>query len=697
MYNNKYIGDFSEEMYLKYLSSPKELKQIADAYINQYQNPTYDSTIAFKESLDHYVLKQIKNNRLNSDLLKNYYDHVFYIYNERKSKGNIHLEYNTNIVLRDETGKKILMMYYEKYHSDINRNKLVESISKNDLILENISNKIRRNEILSQIEIDLLSDYLYTSRNLDNEIYSKFIEYLLNNNLDINNSPYIMAAYIAYLPQIFGDNCEESRIILSNGYASNNSFSLSPSYLDKKREEKVVKYRGIYSHSDKFVSVDWNKIKDISLNSDRSLNISRTYSVKDLYWVSMVCFHELTHQFQTKLMNSLTLNSSGLSQIIKYAKRDKTDNGLNHDSIESEIEADENAWKKMADLIVKYRLRNTLLTDRNSVMTQIEKCNKNKEAVFARRAILTKSNTDERFFASDMKIIENNFKNLDTGSEYKKYFKQLLSKYPMMNKIFNEDGKVKTTLLLNENITSKDLSGNDKNIMCCELSDYILTEGYASLKQHVLQDELSENQVQNLLINIYNIYHLNKMFVRSLSKVDLSQYKETRTNVDYNNIRNKYLEKFRNVARLVYRERALIHIIKSRYPTYDVEKYADPKFAMWNFMDMFNYFYNSSNGIINMAEISDIISDYEKSQDNVLVELAKQTKLIINNKKADLLVQAMANGQIDTDGQPIIQNQGVTFDNKTMGFAKIWVLGILTTMASIGIIVIGVFLNKTLR
>ena len=267
----------------------------------------------------------------------------------------------------------------------------------------------------------------------------------------------------------------------------------------------------------------------------------------------------------------------------------------------------------------------------------------------------------------------------------------------MMNKIFNEDGKVKTTLLLNENITSKDLSGNDKNIMCCELSDYILTEGYASLKQHVLQDELSENQVQNLLINIYNTYHLNKMFVRSLSKVDLSQYKETRTNVDYNNIRNKYLEKFRNVARLVYRERALIHIIKSRYPTYDVEKYADPKFAMWNFMDMFNYFYNSSNGIINMAEISDIISDYEKSQDNVLVELAKQTKLIINNKKADLLVQAMANGQIDTDGQPIIQNQGVTFDNKTMGFAKIWVLGILTTMASIGIIVIGVFLNKTLR
>lgn len=697
MCNDKYIGDFSEEMYLKYLSSPEELKQIADAYINQYQNPTYDSTIAFKESLDHYVLKQIKNNRLNSDLLKNYYDHIFYIYNERKSKGNIHLEYNTNIVLRDEIGKKILMMYYEKYHSDINRNKLVESISKNDLILENISNKIRRNEILTQIEIDLLSDYLYTSRNLNNEIYSKFIEYLLNNNLNINNSPQLMAAYIAYLPQIFGDNCEESRIILSNGYTSDNPFSLSPSYLDKKRKEGIVKYWGLYSHSNKFISIDWNKLKDISLNSDESLNISRTSSVKDLYWISMVCFHELTHQIQTKLMNSPTLNSSGLSQIIKCAKHAKTDNTLNHDSIESEIEADENAWKKMADFISKYRLRNTLLTDRDSVMGQIKKCYINKEAVFARRAIQTKYNSDERFFASDMKIIDNHFKNLNTGQEYKQYFKQLLLKYPMMNKIFNEDGKVKTTLLLNENITSRDLSGNDKNIMSCELSDYILTEGYESLKKHVLQDELSETQVQNLMINIYNTYHLNKMFIRSLSKVDLSQYKDTKTNFDLNNIRNKYLEKFRDVARLVYRERNLIHIIKSRYPDYDVEKYADPKFAMWNFMDMFNYLYNSSNGIINIAEISDIISNYEKSQDNVLVELANQAKSIINNKKADLLVQAMANGQIDTDGQPIIQNQGVAFDNKIMGFAKIWVLGILTTIASIGIIVMGVFLNKTIK
>ena len=196
------------------------------------------------------------------------------------------------------------------------------------------------------------------------------------------------------------------------------------------------------------------------------------------------------------------------------------------------------------------------------------------------------------------------------------------------------------------------------------------------------------------MINIYNTYHLNKMFIRSLSKVDLSQYKYTNTNFDLNNIRNKYLEKFRNVARLVYRERELIHIIKSRYPDYDVEKYADPKYAMWNFMDMFNYLYNNSNGIINLDEISNIVSSYEKSKDSLLMELANQAKAMVNGTRADAMVQAMANGLLDINGQPIVQNQDMIPNNRTMGFAKVWVLGILTTIASFGIIVIGVFLNK---
>ena len=82
-------------------------------------------------------------------------------------------------------------------------------------------------------------------------------------------------------------------------------------------------------------------------------------------------------------------------------------------------------------------------------------------------------------------------------------------------------------------------------------------------------------------------------------------------------------------------------------------------------------------------------------------KVIKNPNYYLNNKvedsveqQAELMIQAMVNGQIDTNGQPIVQNQEIISNNRTMGFAKVWVLGILTTIVSAGIIVIGVFLNK---
>ena len=62
MFIEKYINDFDERLYIDYLRNPNKLRQLADAYIHQFDNPTYDCTIAFKESLDHYVAKQYLNN-----------------------------------------------------------------------------------------------------------------------------------------------------------------------------------------------------------------------------------------------------------------------------------------------------------------------------------------------------------------------------------------------------------------------------------------------------------------------------------------------------------------------------------------------------------------------------------------------------------------------------------------------------------
>lgn len=629
MFNKKYISDFGIKQYNEILNNRHALKEIADAYINQYNNPSYECTIAFKESLDHFVLQQIKSNNMNGDKLKNYYDFLFYIYNNRKSESQLHLEYNTNVVLRDKDGQNLLMQYYRKYHTNINYDTVVQDVNRNNMTIKNISNKMKNGLELSQLELNLLSDYLYTTREFNNNVYGMFIEYLLNNNLKINNSPQIMAAYIAYLPKIFGDNCEYSRIILSNGYGSGSKLNILPSYLNKERENNQIAYLGLYSTGSRFISVDWNLLKDLDLNSSLSLNYSRIkpkkthteVKKKDLYWITMVCFHELTHQVQNRLKTSTSINSSGLAQIIKEAKHVKTDNIEDHDSIESEIEADENAWQKMFYFILKYE-KNKESRERNT-----NKCLTNQKAVFARRAILTKYNSKDNFFADDMKIISSYFKNEDAKvrESYRLYFKKMLSKYPMMNKIFSDNGEVKTTLLLNENITSKNATGLDNNIMSSELSNYILTYGYKTLKNHILNDELSQKQVDNLLINIYNTYHLDKMFVDSLSKTDLDQYKDTTTNFDFTNIRNKYLEKFKNVAELVYKERELLSIIKKRYPEYNVE-YSNPNYVIYNYIDMFEILEkNSPNGIME-EEVNDIISQYENSGDTVLVELANQTK-----------------------------------------------------------------------
>ena len=342
----------------------------------------------------------------------------------------------------------------------------------------------------------------------------------------------------------------------------------------------------------------------------------------------MVCFHEMTHQLQNYLTASNKMNSSGLSMIVKMAKHERTDNTYNHDSIESEIEADENSWDKMRKFIFKYRLNSDLCTDKEAVKKQLKKCDVNKEAVYARRAILTKYGSNDNFFASDMQLIQNKFNNsnVEERKKYREYFRNLRSRFPMMQKIFDEQGQIRPTLLLEENITSEDFGGLKNNIMSSEVSKYILTEEYDSLKKQVMQGNLSETQVQNLMINIYNTYHLDKMYVRALSGVDFEQYKHTRTNFDLQNVRSKYMEKFRDVADLVYKERELVHIINNRYPEYDVEQYAAPKYAVWNYNDMFGYLYNSSKGIVGENEVSDIIRKYQATGDKVLVGIANQTK-----------------------------------------------------------------------
>ncbi len=649
-YNEKYIRDFKKKDYTNYLSDRNALKEIADAYINQYQNPTYDCTIAFKESLDHYILKQIQENAsfIKSTQFKNYVDYLNYIFRNRISSGNNHLEYNTNIVFSDEVAKNLILSHY----NNSNQNKLREIIKQNEQKITLISNKLEKKEKLSQIELDFIGDYLYTKKDFNSPIYSNYIEYLLNemqNNPQLSNSPQVIAGYIAYLPAFFQNRCENSRILLTNGY-SNNHNSILPSVLNNivKQEkgkniyEKTIRYLGLYSSGDKYISISKHEL-NLSLTSDKSLDTPRTMEKRDLYWISMVCFHELSHQYQARHMKDLKFNNSGFSMILKNLISNKKDYSNNHDSYEIEIEADEISWKKMYDYIKKFRLEKAKDTDKPYILKQMKKCEKNQKAVYSRRTFLTKKFSQKSdYFKEDMQIINQNFK---ISNNYAIYFKKMRENYPMLQRVFTDDGKIKTTIILNENITSKNMSGAENNIIGSEVANYILTNSYDTLKEHIKQDDLTEKQILNLMINIYNTYHLDKMYIRELTQVisklnddknfDLDKkhvealkklYDGTKHNFDLNNIREKYLERFTRTAELIYKERELVHIIKNRYPTYDIENFAKPKYAIWNYEDTFNYLYNSSKGVIYENELDDLLTKYEKSNDEVLMNLAQKTR-----------------------------------------------------------------------
>lgn len=63
---------------------------------------------------------------------------------------------------------------------------------------------------------------------------------------------------------------------------------------------------------------------------------------------------------------------------------------------------------------------------------------------------------------------------------------------------------------------------------------------------------------------------------------------------------------------------------------------------------------------------------------------------------ATKMVEDMARNKIDVNGEPIVQsmeNQKVLTKNMENGFAKVWILGIITTLVSLGIIVLGILLN----
>ena len=677
MFNQIYINDFNENKYLEYLKSPKKLEFLKKKYLLQYidnsssidrlktiekkstelrkqgindseelhnlsreykfirdNNCSDAEALAFKESLDHYVLKRILEDKsfIETKEFENYWNYIKELTIERKfSIGNkdYYLEFNTNIVFRNPNIRQMIFNKFLSTNNIINNEKL---ISNNNNIINQIITRLKKREKVSQNELDFIGDYIYTSRDFSNDIAETFVEYMFNeieNNPTIKQSVPIMGAITSYFTQCYtkDDRVKNSRMFISD--------------FERSIRNNIAFSSGI----GKYCVFEKPFILKTSLISKNSLKKSRTFKENDLYFLMMVSFHELTHEYQKNKSKDKVCTSSGLAYIVKnvlYKALSKIDiNGRfiseymkNHDSTEYEIEADEEAWRQCSSFIARHCRQYAYKHGKKSSMELELMCKKNADEVAARRTFSLKQNEDgslESYTTYDIRHMV----------EIVKQNPNILREYPMLKTYFNDSGYLKVESIFT-NITDSNGTGLDVNNSGLEFATYMINYGSNTILKTIASGKLTKMQIDNLMINVYNVIHQNILKVRGLEKVNLDNFNETHHKNDlkknYNSIFN---HNFIECSKQIYYSLQFMYQIRKSYPNINTSKY----FEYYNkyYIGYFGELFGKIKGI-KKQELIEICNKYDASNAPELIELS-------NYIKAQLSIKQDSHHAQDDDGQ----------------------------------------------
>ncbi len=693
MYNQSYINDFPERKYIEYLNNPTKLNFIKNNYMLQFSKfspqrvefseikkkikdnrekmkkiaeeasnikdinkkkelkKEYDvlkiecnnlqskikrikSTgccddaegLAFKESLDHYILKKLIEDPsyIESKEFENYWDYISNIVINRKFEapgGNIYLEFNTNVVFQNSEIRNKIFKKFLNNEQQMNNNNLIEY---NNKIKENIINKIQNKSKVTQEELDFLGEYIYIGRNFSDDTAKIFVEYMFNeiqNNPSIKPSTQIMGAITSYFTQCYtkDDRVKKSRMFISD------------------YDRNVMMNTAHSSGGAKYCVFEKDLVLSTSLLAKNSLNKSRTFKENDLYFIMMVAFHELTHEYQKNKAKDKVCTSSGISYIIKnvlnssLSKTDEEGNTMfseystNHDSTEFEIEADEESWRQCKTFIAEHQRKYSYSKDENNFMELELMCQKNAEEINVRRLFSLKKSADN----SLTPYAEYDIKNM---IEIVKNNPNILERFPMLKTFFNNTGYLNDKVIF-ENIT--DLSnglGLEANNSGLEFATYMIDYGSNHINYIISTGKLKENQIENLMINSYNVIHQNVEKIRGFEKIKPDSFDETvhnyeNLNDNSDNIFNYYFIKCSNQ---IYSTLQFMYQIKKCYPNIDSKRYFDEfqKYYVGYFGELFSKTKN-----LDEKKILEICKKYEDSQAPELIELSNYLKLKFNEKK----------------------------------------------------------------
>lgn len=646
MYNQIFINDFDEYNYKLILSDKTKLKdnkiydgerereRLRNAYLNQYKDGSDANALSFKESLDHYVLKQIMldENYIKSNEFHNYLDYIMRLADEKIMKlngKNIKVEFCSNIVFRD---KYIRTKILKQYYSDDFISSLDNYISSTQNELNNILHKMLNKEKVNQEELDFISDYIYSSRNFNNGIGKIFAEYLFNEinpNMNIKVSIPLLGALTSYFTQCY---------TIDKDVKNTRTFVTS---FDNGKKDLAHQ-----SGSKKYIYFNKDYFGKLSLTSNKSINLSRNIyqnpEQADIYYLMMVSFHELTHAHQHNEYEKGKNSSSAMAYVVKnilnknihghttdIGKKINSEYKVNHDSTEYEMQADEESWRQCGHFIAEHKRQYAYKNGRDAKeIIELEiKCSINEKAISARRAFSLKKDLNGNLIYYFQYDIQNIIKIIKEKPD-------VITMYPMLKKYYYASGEMDTSIMFNENITSIDHIGLDVNNSGLEFATYIFDYEKNKILEKILSKKLTENQIDILLLNIYNVMHQNVLKIRYFDKLSDEEKNNKATDHKYdlqNNSDKIYNYFFEKTANELCIAMEVLYTISKNYPNIDKNKLDYTKYYVSYFTELLHKICNYDTRKIHI-----ICDKYNESGIPILIELSNYLKKEYIDKYYDI-------------------------------------------------------------
>ena len=585
MYNNKYIDAFPEEEYINILNSPSMMKSLEDEYLNKYNSGCNSFYIAIKESLDHYVSKQIKMNKdyVNSEEFDNYINCIKNISKnntERFGLKKIYIEPSVNVVF-NYLDKETL----GKYSSNTRMNIIKNS---NKKFIDNIFNKIEDNRVLSDKELSFISMYLDSTK--DNR-YDKYIEYVFNNLDNIKPNTKILSGIVSYLAK---DKNDIGRCIFGS--------------FDRITDTYIPEVNVAHSNPNfDYCVFDIDYFSDIDFNSFDSVKSSRTFESKDILFLIFTAYHELTHQRQKNDVKNNDFRGAALEINNAINSVFKDSYKCNHDASEIEIDADENGWKDTAFFVNKF-------IDKKLA----RECIKNSEAVSCRRLFSKKK------VAGTDKILTNIEYDMRVLAKAVKERPEIIDNFPSVGKIISKEGAYKTNALFKDIIVDTPAGW--------EFSNYILNNvPFKFLENKINSGKFSDKEVLNLLNNFIEVPHKNTILIKKLKDINMDTYKETETNVDNYDKDTIYNDFFCECATGFITFNKVLNAANKKFPN-TINK---NKVSGYNNFYINNYYYEMLSNINNpdMERINRIMNCYDNLDSKELKLISKMTRDYLNKKE----------------------------------------------------------------